>query len=212
MFNLPAQGTDPFALFGQWFGEAQATEINDANAMCLATANRDGLPSARMVLLKDYDTQGFVFYTNSDSRKGHELAENKHAALLFHWKSLRRQVRIEGAVEHVTTAESDEYFASRSYESRLAAMASDQSRPLNDKQTFIDRIASLARRYDAEKKPPRPSHWHGYRVVPRAIEFWQDGEHRMHDRFRLTRALTHDAHGAMTHDAHRAWTAQRLYP
>lgn len=200
MFNLPAQGTDPFALFGLWFAEAQGTEVNDANAMCLATANREGVPSARMVLLKEYDEQGFVFYTNSDSRKGHELADNKTAALLFHWKSLRRQVRVEGTVEHVTAAESDAYFASRSYESRLAAMASDQSRPLHDKQVFIDRIAALARRYDAQKTPPRPAHWHGYRVVPKAIEFWQDGEHRMHDRFRLT------------HNAQGAWTAARLYP
>ena len=172
---------DPIALFDAWFAEAQASEPNDPNAMALATADADGRPSCRMVLLKGHGPDGFVFYTNRQSRKADELTANPHVALLFHWKSLRRQVRVEGNVSHASDAESDAYFASRSRDSQLGAWASDQSRPLADPATFEARFEEAKARFDGGDVP-RPSHWGGYRVVPRAIEFWQDRAHRLHER------------------------------
>ncbi|MBV9883368.1 MAG: pyridoxamine 5'-phosphate oxidase [Sphingomonadaceae bacterium] len=178
---------DPHLLFEQWFAEAKAGEPHDAEAMALATATPDGRPSLRMVLLKGHDGRGFVFYTNSRSRKGGELAANAHAALLFHWKSLRRQVRIEGTVAPVDPAEADAYFATRSRDSQLGAWASDQSRPLASRDVFEGRYAELAAAYE-DKVVPRPPHWWGYRVTPERIEFWTDRPHRLHERRLFTRA------------------------
>lgn len=173
--------TDPFQLFDTWFAEARASEPNDSNAMALATVNADGQPSVRMVLLKGHGPDGFVFYTNRESRKAGELAAVPKAALLFHWKSLRRQIRIEGAVSRVSDAESDAYFASRSRDSQLGAWASDQSRPLDARATFEARYEEARARFEGGEMP-RPPHWGGYRVAPSAIEFWQDREHRLHER------------------------------
>lgn len=173
--------SDPHALFDAWFAEAKAGEPNDAEAMTLATAGADGRPSARIVLLKGHEGGGFVFYTNSESRKGGELAGNQAAALLFHWKSLRRQVRIEGRVAPASAAEADAYFASRARDSQLGAWASDQSRPLESRPLFEARFAALAADY-AGREVPRPPHWWGYRLVPDRIEFWSDRPHRLHER------------------------------
>lgn len=173
--------TDPFALFDIWFAEARTSEPNDSNAMALATVDAAGQPSVRMVLLKGHGPDGFVFYTNRESRKASDLAEVPRAALLFHWKSLRRQIRIEGAVTRVTDAESDAYFASRSRDSQLGAWASDQSRPLDARATFEARYEEARVRFEGDDVP-RPPHWGGYRVTPGRIEFWQDREHRLHER------------------------------
>jgi len=178
--------SDPFALFDSWFAEAQASEPNDANAMALATATSDGRPSVRMVLLKGHGPDGFVFYTNAESRKGGEILANPQVALLFHWKSLRRQIRIEGPVSEVTAKEADDYFHSRNPLSQLGSAASDQSRPLDSRQTYLDRVDELAARY-AGKEIPRPPHWTGFRCAPTAIEFWLDREARLHERRRFTR-------------------------
>ena len=172
---------DPFALFDVWFAEAQASEPNDPNAVALATADVRGRPSVRMVLLKGHGPDGFVFYTNRESRKAGELAAVPKAALLFHWKSLRRQIRIEGAVVQVTDAESDAYFASRSRDSQLGAWASEQSRPLDARTTFEARSEEMRARFEGGDVP-RPPHWGGYRVTPGRIEFWQDRAHRLHER------------------------------
>ena len=177
---------DPFALFDTWFAEAKQSEPNDPNAMALATVDAAGRPSSRMVLLKGHGADGFVFYTNRESRKAGEIAVDSHVALLFHWKSLRRQIRIEGAISLATDAESDAYFASRSRDSQLGAWASDQSRPLADRATFEARFAEMEARF-AGGDVPRPPHWGGYRVTPRAIEFWQDRAHRLHERRLFTR-------------------------
>lgn len=195
--------TDPFALFDQWFEAAQATEPNDPNAMALATATPAGAPSVRMVLLKGHGPHvgqrgGFVFYTNFDSRKGGELAANDHVALLFHWKSQRRQVRVEGRVTEVSSAEADAYFNSRHPESRLGSVASDQSRPLPFRQVYLDRVDALREQYP-DGAVPRPSNWSGYRVTPEAIEFWQDRAHRLHDRRRFAWAGN-------------VWSSTLLYP
>lgn len=179
--------TDPFALFHIWYSEARTTEINDSNAMALATADAQGHPSVRMVLLKGYDERGFVFYTNRESRKAGDLAANPHVALLFHWKSLRRQIRIEGPIAFASDAESDAYFASRSRDSQLGAWASDQSRPLDARATFEARFAEVQARFEGQPVP-RPPHWGGYRVTPERIEFWLDREHRLHERRVFTRA------------------------
>jgi pyridoxamine 5'-phosphate oxidase len=176
-----SQPDDPFTLFEAWFAEARSSEPNDPEAMALATADAAGRPSVRMVLLKGHDARGFTFYTNEHSRKGSELAANPHASLLFHWKSLRRQVRIEGAVERVAAAEADAYFASRGRDSQLGAWASDQSRPLADRAQFMARFDEVKARF-AAGDVPRPPHWGGFRVVPRSIEFWSDGAHRLHER------------------------------
>ena len=189
---------DPFALFQAWFAEARETEPNDSNAMALATVGADGQPSVRMVLLKGHGPDGFVFYTNRESRKARELGEGSKAALLFHWKSLRRQIRIEGVVTFATDSESDAYFASRSRDSQLGAWASDQSRPLADRATFEARYEEMRARF-AGQDVPRPPHWGGYRVSPQAIEFWQDRAHRLHER----RVFTRSAYG---------WSEGLLYP
>jgi pyridoxamine 5'-phosphate oxidase len=189
---------DPHLLFETWFAEARESEPNDAEAMALATATADGRPAVRMVLLKGHDERGFVFYTNGQSRKGEELAGNPRAALLFHWKSLRRQVRIEGAVAPVGAVEADAYFARRSRDSQLGAWASDQSRPLASREAFESRFARLAAAHEG-KEVPRPPHWSGYRVAPERIEFWTDRPHRLHERRLFTRAGP-------------GWTEGLLYP
>jgi pyridoxamine 5'-phosphate oxidase len=173
--------TDPFDLFRAWYDEARASEINDSNAMALATVDAAGQPSVRMVLLKGYDPRGFVFYTNQEGRKAGDLATNPKAALLFHWKSLRRQVRIEGSVSPVSDEEADTYFATRSRDSQLGAWASDQSRPLDTRATFERRFLEMAARFGTGPVP-RPPHWGGYRVAPERMEFWQDRAHRLHER------------------------------
>ena len=191
--------TDPFALFDAWLAEARASEVNDPEAMALATADAVGNPSARMVLLKGHGHAGFTFYTNEQSVKGAELAANPNAALLFHWKSLRRQVRIEGGVERVDAAEADAYFASRGRDSQIGAWASDQSRPLDARATFEARFEAMKAKFEGQDVP-RPPHWGGYRVVPLLIEFWQDREHRLHER----RIFTANADGG--------WDEGLLYP
>lgn len=178
--------TDPFARFRAWFAEAEASEPADPNAMTVATATADGRPSARAILLKGVDDRGFVFYTNLQSRKAHDLAANPHVALLFHWKSLARQIRIEGTVEPVTAAEADAYFASRPRISRLGAWASDQSRVLDQRLTLERRLAEYEAKYPDEAVP-RPPHWSGYRVIPASFEFWQNMPFRLHDRTTYTR-------------------------
>ncbi len=190
---------DPIAIFETWFAQARQSEPNDPNAMALATATPDGHPSVRMVLLKGHGPGGFVFYTNLESRKGGELQANPHVALLFHWKSLRRQIRIEGPITRVTEAEADAYFASRHPESRLGSAASDQSRPLPDRQTYLDRVDALREQYP-DGTIARPAHWSGYRVTPAAIEFWQDRDFRLHERRRFIG------------DGQGGWTSTLLYP
>lgn len=187
---------DPIAIFDAWLREAEAGEPNDPNAMALAAADAQGHPSVRMVLLKGHDDRGFVFYTNRESRKAGELAENAHAALLFHWKSLRRQVRVEGPVTHVTDAESDAYFATRSRASQLGAWASEQSRPLDDRSTFESRYAEMERRFDGQDIS-RPLHWGGYRVAPQVIELWEDRPGRLHHRRLFTRTDSGWAQGLL---------------
>ncbi|GAA4221309.1 pyridoxamine 5'-phosphate oxidase [Sphingomonas endophytica] len=190
---------DPFSLFDRWFAEARDSELNDPNAMALATADARGRPSVRMVLLKGHGSDGFVFYTNRGSRKAGDLAANAQAALLFHWKSLRRQIRIEGAVSHATDAESDAYFASRGRDSQLGAWASEQSRPLDDRATFEARFAEMKARFDGQDVP-RPPDWGGYRVTPVHFEFWHDRAHRLHER----RVFTVDEQGG--------WREGLLFP
>ena len=189
---------DPHAIFEAWFAEAQRSEPNDPNAMALATATPGGAPSVRMVLLKGHGPDGFVFYTNFESRKGLELAANPRVALLFHWKSLQRQIRIEGPVSEVSVAEADAYFASRHPESRLGSAASDQSRPLDRRATYLDRVEALRKRY-SDGEVPRPPHWSGYRVTPERIEFWQARDYRLHERRQFERAED-------------GWTSSLLYP
>ncbi|MBA3511760.1 pyridoxamine 5'-phosphate oxidase [Sphingomonas sp.] len=190
--------SDPFELFDQWFAEARAAEPNDPEAMALATADSSGRPSLRMVLLKAHGRDGFTFYTNLGSRKGAELAANPSVALLFHWKSLRRQVRVEGEVGDVPAEEADAYFATRSRDSQIGAWASEQSRPLDSRARFENRCAEVASRFDGAPVP-RPPHWEGYRVIPSCIEFWLDRPHRMHER----RLFTRDGDG---------WSEGLLYP
>ena len=172
---------DPYALFAEWLAEATASEVNDPNAMCLATCTPDGRPSARMVLLKGVDDRGFVFYTNLESRKGGELAANPQAALCFHWKSLARSVRVEGAVEPVSDAEADAYYQSRSRGSRIGAWASRQSRPLDGRFALEKAVAEYTLKFGVSEVP-RPAHWSGLRVLPRRMEFWRDMPFRLHER------------------------------
>lgn len=191
---------EPFSLFDLWFADARAKELNDPNAMALATADADLLPNVRIVLLKSVDPHGFVFYTNSESQKGGELEANPQAALVFHWKSLNRQVRVRGRIEHVGAAESDAYFASRPRDSQIAAWASQQSRALDSRGTFDTAIAAIEKRYEG-KPVPRPPHWFGYRVVPHSIEFWHDRPFRKHDRIVFTRP-----------NPNSDWAKTRLFP
>jgi pyridoxamine 5'-phosphate oxidase len=190
--------TDPFQLFEIWFAEAQAGEANDPEAMALATADARGRPSVRMVLLKGHGPDGFTFYTNEESAKGEQLAENPRASLLFHWKSLRRQVRIDGVVERVPDSEADSYWVTRARDSQLGAWASDQSRPLDSRDTFEQRFEQTKQRFEGQDVP-RPPHWRGYRVVPARIEFWTDRPHRLHER----RTFRFEGDG---------WTEGLLYP
>jgi len=194
--------TDPFSLFDSWFAEAQASEPNDPNAMALATADAQGRPAVRMVLLKGHGPDGFVFYTNRGSRKAEDLAANAQAALLFHWKSLRRQVRIEGPISIVSDAESDAYFDSRGRDSQLGAWASEQSRPLAARSIFEARFEAMQFRFEGSDVP-RPPHWGGYRVTPQRIEFWQDRAHRLHERRLFTRTNEEESVG---------WAEGLLYP
>ncbi len=191
---------DPFGLFGEWLKEAEKSEPNDPNGMMLGTVDEDGLPNGRMVLLKGYDERGFVFYTNYESRKGQEILANPKAALVFHWKSLRRQVRIRGPVEQVSGEEADLYFASRSRDSRIGAWASQQSRPLESRFALETAVAKYAAKY-ALGEVPRPPYWSGFRVKPLTIEFWHDRPFRLHDRvmFRKT-------------NEQGTWNKKRLYP
>jgi len=190
--------SNPFALFEGWFAEAGKAEPNDPNAMALATATPAGSPSVRMVLLKGHSPEGFVFYTNTESRKGGEILTNPHAALLFHWKSLRRQIRIEGPLSEVTVAEADAYFHSRPFVSQVGSAASDQSRPLDNRQTYISRVEALQAQHDGQDVP-RPAHWTGFRLVPQRMEFWLDRPNRLHERRQFNRA------GG-------GWTSTLLYP
>jgi pyridoxamine 5'-phosphate oxidase len=197
------EDTDPYLLFNSWFAQARDSEPNDPNAMALATVNALGFPSSRMVLLKGHGPSaegvgGFIFYTNLESRKGGELAENQHVALLFHWKSMRRQVRIEGAVTQVTQATADSYFATRARDSQLGAWASEQSRPLPTRAIFDARFAEMQERFEGQNVP-RPPHWTGHIVVPARMEFWQDREFRLHERWVFER------------DGDQ-WTKGMLYP
>ena len=191
---------DPFALFDAWLEEAKAAEVNDPDAMALATVDADRLPDVRMVLLKGHGPDGFRFFTHEGSAKGRELADEPKAALCLHWKSLRRQVRVRGPVERLPDADADAYFATRAKRSRIGALASVQSRPLDSRATLERRVAELEAEY-ADRDPPRPATWGGYRVAPVAIEFWLDGPNRLHDR----RLFTRPAAGA-------AWESMRLWP
>ena len=188
---------DPVALFGAWMKDAEASELNDANAVSLATASRDGMPNVRMVLMKRVDERGFAFYTNAESKKGAELEENPRAAMCFHWKSLRRQVRISGSVTELPSDDADEYFHSRSRLSQLGAVASQQSRVLASREVLVSRVEELQAEFPGEI--PRPVYWKGYVLKPERIEFWKDGAGRLHDRFLFTRSGD-------------GWRKERLFP
>ncbi|WP_246167503.1 pyridoxamine 5'-phosphate oxidase [Sphingomonas piscis] len=190
--------SDPFALFAEWMDEARASEPNDPDAMAFASADRQGHPSVRMVLMRRYGPEGFGFFTNMESRKAGELLANPNGALVIHWKSLRRQVRAEGQVVVASDEDAEDYFASRSRDSRIGAWASDQSRPLESRAALEQRVADMRARFNGQDVP-RPPHWAGFRLIPDAIEFWSDGAFRLHDRLLFTR----------TEDG---WEEGRLYP
>ena len=190
---------NPIELFENWFSEAKKKEINDPNAVAVATADEDNQPNVRMVLLKGLSNKGFVFYTNFNSKKGKELKNNLKASLCFHWKSLRRQVRVIGSVEEVTSKEADEYYNSRPYKNKIGAWASSQSETLDKRETFLKKINELEGEYDEKKPIPRPPHWSGWRILPKEIEFWLDGEGRIHERLVYIKA-------------NGKWTKKLLYP
>jgi len=177
---------DPFKLFEKWFEEAKTKEINDPNALALATANKEGIPSVRMVLLKGFDKNGFVFYTNLNSRKGNEIKNNPNATMCFHWKSLLRQIRIAGTLRQVDDKVADDYYSSRSYESRIGAWASKQSSVLKSRKELLDNLESFKKKYNDKKNVPRPDHWSGWNLKPSSIEFWLDGDNRIHERLKYT--------------------------
>ena len=191
---------DPFVLFDDWYKRAVASEPNDPNALTLATVGENGFPSARIMLLKEVDARGFVFFTNYQSRKGSQLRNHPKAALCWHWKSIRRQVRVEGETTEVSPTESDAYFATRPRGSQIGAWASRQSQPLDEREDLERRVAALTKQYEGGPVP-RPPHWGGYRVIPRLIEFWHDRQFRLHDRIVYTRANTEEA-----------WRLERLNP
>jgi len=194
--NVP---DDPFLMFQSWLEEAEETEPNDPNAMCVATVDEHGQPGARILLLKGLDERGFAFYTNKESRKVEQLDHNPKAALCFHWKTLRRQVRVEGPIESVSDQEADDYFASRSRKSQIGAWASKQSSPMSDYSELEQAAEEQAKKFENEESVPRPPHWGGYRVIPERIEFWMDGPHRLHKRYLYT-------------PSGNGWTVQMLYP
>lgn len=197
--NFPEE-TNPFELFKQWFAKAERHERDDPNAMALSSVDSTGMPNVRIVLLKGWDERGFVYYTNMESQKGREVIESGKAAVNFHWKSLKQQVRIRGLTEQVSDAEADAYFASRRRISRLGAWASKQSRPLASRKTMMDAVAELEKKYPGDDIP-RPPYWKGTRIKPLYIEFWQDGDFRLHDRFIFSRATVSGE-----------WTKERWYP
>ena len=191
---------NPFEIFDEWMKDAVSAEPNNPNAMCLSTVSADGKPSSRMVLLKDYSADGFTFFSNSQSRKGHELEQNPYVSLCLYWKSYQRQVRIEGKAEKVSRDITEAYFHSRPRGSQIASHCSDQSQPLPDKQIYLDRIAAMTKEFEDVEKIPCREEWNGYRVVPTTIELWQEGEFRTHDRF------------VYKQDNKGEWISQRLYP
>ena len=191
-------GTNPFTLFESWYREAVEAEINDPDAIALASVDPSGMPSVRMVLLRQWSDEGFFFFTNYESRKSGELLATGKAAFCLHWKSLRRQIRVTGEVSKASAERSDDYFASRGRGSRIGAWASEQSRPLDSRETLAAAVTAVEERFPDEV--PRPPHWGGFMIVPQEIEFWADGEHRLHDRFRFTR------------DSNGGWDIQRLNP
>ena len=190
---------NPIDLFKKWFSKAKVSEINDPNTLALATSDKTNQPNVRMVLLKGLSDKGFVFYTNFESRKGNELKNNQKASMCFHWKSLRRQIRVIGKVEQVTDKEADEYFNSRPYKNRIGAWASSQSRVLDKRENFLKKIKEFEKKYSDEKKVPRPPHWSGWRVLPTEIEFWLDVEGRVHERLNYR-------------NDNGKWTKELLYP
>ena len=196
-FTPPAS---PWGLFAAWFADAEKHEVNDPNAMSVATVGADSMPSARILLMKGYDSSGFTFFTNRQSRKGGQLLQHPRAAICFHWKSLRRQVRAEGQVALVSDAESDAYFATRPRGSQIGAWASHQSEALNSREELIARVAEMEKKFEGQTVP-RPPHWGGYRLIPTQIEFWQDREFRLHDRFLYRREGEQDV-----------WHIERLSP
>ena len=181
---------DPMELFNVWMNEAKKTELNDPNALALATSDENNFPSVRMVLLKDFNKDGFIFYTNLNSQKGNELKKNPKAAMCFHWKSLLRQVRINGVVKKVSNKIADEYYNSRGYESRIGAWASKQSTILNSRDELLNSITEYKKKYNNQTKVPRPDHWSGWNLTPSSIEFWLDGDSRIHERLKYTKDNT----------------------
>jgi pyridoxamine 5'-phosphate oxidase len=190
---------NPIDLFKNWFKEAEETEINDPNAVALGTVDQKNQPSVRMVLLKDLSDKGFVFYTNFNSKKGRDLKINQHASMCFHWKSLRRQVRVVGKVEQVTEKEANDYFNSRPYKNRISAWASAQSEKLESRDLFLKKVEEFKKKYPDQNKVPRPPHWSGWRILPKEIEFWLDGEGRVHERLNYV-------------NSEKKWKKEILYP
>ena len=190
---------NPIVLFEKWFEVAKKSEINDPNALSLATASPDGIPSVRMVLLKGLNEKGFVFYTNFNSKKGKDLKKNPNASMCFHWKSLRRQIRVSGKVSVIDDKEADDYFNSRAYDSRIGAWASSQSQVMNNREEFLNKIKEYEKKYPDQKKVPRPQHWSGWRLLPKEIEFWLEIKNRVHERLNYKKEKD-------------SWTKEVLYP